>query len=75
MIVEGLKLMVIGMVTVYIFLIVLMFLVMLSARMFKNRFVTLPTTPISSFKPSQKDLAAVISAAIYTYKVKKQYKQ
>lgn len=70
MIVEGLKLMVIGMAIVYIFLVVLMLLVILSAKIFKGK-----ATPVilKNRKTSIKndELTAVISAAIAAYRARK----
>ena len=49
MILEGLKLMVLGMVIVYIFLIVLMIFVFLSSKIFKGSAVPAPSTGVSTF--------------------------
>ena len=70
MITEGLKLMVTGMVIVYIFLIVLMLLVILSSKIFKG------TASGSTSKRLKKNLGndeitVVISAAIAAYKARK----
>lgn len=69
MVIEGLKLMVIGMAIVYVFLIILMLLVMLSARLFRQRVSTVPaSSPVSNSGDQDDDLVAVISAAISRYK-------
>lgn len=68
MITEGLKLMVIGMTIVYIFLIILMLLVMLSARVFKQEASSVPDGQPSRGVRQQDDIVAVISAAISRYK-------
>ena len=71
MIVEGFKLMIIGMVIVYVFLITLMFLVILTSKFFKGKpSATTPTT--SAGKTDGGELTAVISAAIAAYRSKKE---
>lgn len=73
MIIEGLKLMVIGMAIVYLFLIILMLLIMFSAKVFKSG--ALATTPCQiPPKTSDNVLIAVVSAAISAYKVKRKRK-
>ena len=70
MIFEGLKLMIIGMVIVYIFLITLMLCVMISSRIFKDR--DTPTTTSPRKKSLKNDeLIAVVSAAVQAFKAKK----
>ena len=64
MILEGLKLMVLGMVIVYIFLIVLMIFVFLSSRIFKGRAMATPSPGVSAVSKSADELVAVLSAAI-----------
>ena len=71
MILEGLKLMVLGMVIVYIFLIVLMIFVFLSSKIFKNTTVTAPSTGVSPSTKSADELVAVLSAAISSYRNRK----
>lgn len=68
MITEGLKLMVIGMTIVYIFLITLMLLVILSARILKQKASSVPDSQPSQSERQQDDIVAVISAAISRYK-------
>jgi len=71
MILEGLKLMVLGMAIVYIFLIVLMIMVFLSSKVFKGKAMA---TSLSNIKPSTKsdgDLIAVLSAAVSSYRNRK----
>lgn len=68
MITEGLKLMVIGMTIVYIFLITLMLLVILSARILKQKASSAPDSQPSQAERQQDDIVAVISAAISRYK-------
>jgi len=70
MIIEGLKLMVLGMVIVYVFLIVLMILVIISSRIFKGHAMTAPSANVSSAKRADEDLIAVLSAAISAYRNK-----
>ena len=70
MIIEGLKLMVIGMIIVYIFLIVLMLFVMLSAKLFKGSgLVSAP--PVIKEATDNADIIAVVSAAISKFKSNK----
>ena len=73
MIFEGLKLMALGMIIVYIFLIVLMFCVMASARIFKNRDIS-PPTLVSNVKTEHDKIVAVVSAAIAAFRAKNQDK-
>ncbi|NIP32141.1 MAG: pyruvate carboxylase [Candidatus Dadabacteria bacterium] len=73
MIAEGFKLMVLGMVIVYIFLVVLMIFVIISARIFKNRGIS--QAPLAKkIKSDNENIVAVISAAISAFKVKNQNK-
>ena len=73
MIAEGFKLMILGMIIVYIFLIVLMICVIISAKVFKDRNVAAP--PIAkNLKTEHDKLVAVVSAAITAYRAKKQNK-
>ncbi len=69
MILEGVKLMVIGMSIVYIFLLVLMLSVMLSAKLFKDSDVRAPSGPGTS-KKSRRDVIPVIAAAVAAYRAK-----
>lgn len=71
MIVEGFKLMIIGMVIVYIFLITLMFLVMLTSRFFKGK-PSAVTPARTAGKTDGNELIAVISAAIAAYRSRKE---
>ena len=71
MILEGLKLMLLGMVIVYIFLIVLMIFVFLSSRIFKGSAVPAPSTGVSTASKSADELVAVLSAAISSYRNRK----
>jgi len=71
MIVEGLKLMVIGMAIVYVFLIVLMLLIILSSRIFKGKVMATPSSKLTSATKSADDLIAVLSAAISSYRNRK----
>ena len=69
MIVEGLKLMVLGMAIVYVFLIILMVLIIISARVFRaHSMVTPSSSGVSSAKRADDDLIAVLSAAISAYR-------
>lgn len=69
MILEGVKLMVIGMSIVYVFLLVLMISVMLSAKLFKDSDMPAPSDPGAS-KKSRRDVIPVIAAAVAAYKAK-----
>lgn len=71
MIVEGLKLMVLGMAIVYIFLIILMILVILSSKLFKAKAAATPPSGISPSVQSTDDLIAVLSAAVSSYRNRK----
>ena len=62
--------MVIGMVIVYVFLIILMILTMLSARIFKAKNITSAST-ITSPKKIDSEILSVISEAIIKYRKKK----
>lgn len=68
MVIEGLKLMVIGMTIVFLFLIVLMLLVILSARLFKQGAASVPKVTSAPAAGQESDLIAVISAAISRYR-------
>lgn len=61
--------MVIGMAIVYVFLLVLMLSVMLSAKLFKDSDVRAPSDPGVS-KKSRKDVIPVIAAAVAAYRAK-----
>lgn len=69
MIIEGLKLMVLGMVIVCVFLTVLMVLIHLSAKVIK-KYTPLPTSSSYSASARNNDLIAVLSAAISAYRNK-----
>ncbi len=71
MIAEGFKLMLIGMGTVYIFLVLLMILIMISAKIFKRK-VSAQKIPVIKEKGLQ-DLIPVISAAIAAYKSRRKH--
>ena len=71
MIVEGLKLMVIGMAIVYIYLIILMLLIILSSRIFKGKVMATPSSHFTSATKSSDNLIAVLSAAISSYRNRK----
>ncbi|MCY3986949.1 MAG: OadG family protein [Candidatus Dadabacteria bacterium] len=70
MIIEGVKLMVIGMAIVYVFLIVLMFSVMLSARLFKDSGAGASAGPVTPVK-SRRNVTPVIAAAVKAYRTKR----
>lgn len=61
--------MVIGMAIVYVFLLVLMLSVMLSAKLFKDSDVRAPSDTGASTK-SRKDVIPVIAAAVAAYRAK-----
>ena len=69
MILEGAKLMVIGMIIVYIFLLVLMLSVMLSAKLFKDSDVRVSSDSGAPQK-SRRDVIPVIAAAVAAYRAK-----
>ncbi len=69
MILEGVKLMVLGMAVVYIFLLVLMLSVMLSAKLFKDSDARVSSDTGASTK-SRRDVIPVIAAAVAAYKAK-----
>ena len=69
MILEGVKLMVIGMAIVYAFLLVLRLSVMLSAKLFKDSDAPAPSDTGASRK-SRKDVIPVIAAAVAAYRAK-----
>lgn len=58
--------MIIGMIIVYIFLLVLMFLVMISAKVFKSSGPTAKSAYVNDI--SDADIVAVISAAISKFR-------
>ena len=74
MILEGLKLMVLGMVIVYLFLIILMFLVILSSKLFKVKATATQSSGISTSVQSANDLIAVLSAAVSSFRNRKKDK-
>lgn len=74
MVIEGLKLMALGMSIVLIFLIILMLLIILFSRIFKSRAVSVPSSGRVSGAGSADDLLAVISAAISSYRNRKKVK-
>ncbi len=69
MILEGVKLMVIGMAIVYVFLLVLMLSVMLSAKLFKDSDARVSSDAGASQK-SRRDVVPVIAAAVAAYRAK-----
>ena len=69
MILEGVKLMVIGMIIVYVFLLVLMLSVMLSAKLFKDSDARVSSDTGAS-QGSRKNVVPVIAAAVAAYKAK-----
>ena len=70
MILEGVKLMIVGMSIVYIFLIILMGLIVLSSKIFKENPV--PTVTNKNIKPEKNnDLITVISTAVSVYRSRK----
>ncbi len=71
MILEGFKLMVLGMVIVYIFLIVLMIFVVLSSKLFKGRAMAATSSGMSPSSKSADELIAVLSAAVSSYRNRK----
>ncbi len=71
MILEGLKLMVLGLAIVYIFLIILMLLVFLSSKLFKGKAMATPSSGISPSAKSTDNLIAVLSAAVSSYRNRK----
>ena len=70
MILEGVKLMVIGMAIVYAFLLVLMLSVMLSAKLFKDSDARAPSDSGASRKPGRDVIIPVIAAAVAAYRAK-----
>ena len=70
MILAGVKLMVIGMVIVYVFLLVLMLSVMLSARLFKDGHPRASSDTGASPKSRRRDVIPVIAAAVAAYRAK-----
>lgn len=69
MILEGVKLMVIGMAIVYVFLLVLMLSVMLSAKLFKDSDARV-SSDAAPLPRSRKDVVPVIAAAVAAYRAK-----
>ncbi len=69
MILEGFKLIILGMVIVYVFLIVLLGLISLSAKTLKNRVSATPSKGSYSTRKDN-DLIAVLSASISAYRKK-----
>ena len=69
MILEGVKLMVIGMSIVYVFLLVLMLSVMLSAKLFKDS-ATRVSSDAGASRKSRRDVVPVIAAAVAAYRAK-----
>lgn len=69
MILEGVKLMVIGMAIVYVFLLVLMLSVMLSAKLFKDSDARASSGSAAS-RRSRKDVIPIIAAAVAAYRAK-----
>lgn len=69
MILEGVKLMVVGMTIVYVFLVVLMLSVIVSARIFRD---DAPPSASGSAAPggSRANTVAVIAAAVAAYRAK-----
>ncbi len=70
MILEGAKLMVIGMAIVYVFLLVLMLSVMLSAKLFKDSGTGVPLDAGAS-KKSRRNVLPVIATAVAAYRAKR----
>lgn len=68
MILEGVKLMVVGMVIVYVFLVVLMLSVILSARLFKDGDPSSSSRGAAPAARSRGNVVAVISAAVAAYR-------
>lgn len=69
MILEGVKLMVIGMSIVYVFLLVLMLSVMLSAKLFKDSDARVSSDSAVPQR-SRRDVIPVIAAAVAAYRAK-----
>ena len=69
MILAGVKLMVIGMAIVYVFLLVLMLSVMLSAKLFKDSDAR-ESSDTGASPRSRKDVVPVIAAAVAAYRAK-----
>jgi len=69
MILEGVKLMVIGMAIVYAFLLVLMLSVMLSAKLFKDS-DTRASSDSEAPQKSRRDVIPIIAAAVAAYRAK-----
>ena len=70
MILEGLKLMVVGMVIVYVFLILLMLSVFLSARLFRDDARSSPSGEAAARRGSRGNIVAVIAAAVAAHRAK-----
>ncbi|MXZ12683.1 MAG: hypothetical protein F4Y78_01535 [Candidatus Dadabacteria bacterium] len=69
MILEGVKLMVIGMAIVYVFLLVLMLSVMLSAKLFKDSDAR-ASSDSGAPQRSRRDVIPIIAAAVAAYRAK-----
>ena len=69
MILEGVKLMVIGMAIVYVFLLVLMLSVMLSAKLFKDSGAR-ASSDSGAPQRSRRDVIPIIAAAVAAYRAK-----
>ena len=70
MILEGVKLMVIGMAIVYVFLLVLMLSVMLSAKLFKDSAARV-SSDTGTLPRSRRGVVPVIAAAVAAYRAKR----
>ena len=70
MILEGVKLMIVGMVIVYVFLVVLMLSVIISARLFKDS--DPPQFPRGgpSSRDSRKNIVPVVAAAVVAHRAR-----
>ena len=69
MILDGVKLMVIGMAIVYVFLLVLMLSVMLSAKLFKDSDAR-ASSDSEAPQRSRRDVIPIIAAAVAAYRAK-----
>jgi sodium pump decarboxylase gamma subunit len=70
-ILEGFKLMVVGMSIVYVFLVLLMVSIIVSARIFRVREQATVSVGSSTKKQDSSELISVISSAIAAYRAKK----
>ena len=70
MILDGVKLMVIGMAIVYVFLLVLMLSVMLSAKLFKDSDARASSDSGAPQQRSRRDVIPIIAAAVAAYRAK-----